>query len=771
MSTLNPDRWQEISPYLDHALSLSEEERLRWLEVFRTQRSDLADLLQKLLKEHLALSREHFLEYQPLRPTNEPAFAGETLGTYKLISRIGEGGMGSVWLAERSDGRFERQVAVKFLHYALASQGAAERFKREGRILGQLAHPHIAELIDAGVTPGGEPYLVLEYVSGKQIDEYCDERILGVDARIELFLDVLGAVTHAHANLIVHRDIKPSNVLVSSNGTVKLLDFGIAKLLADDANSGASTQLTLEGAAALTPQFAAPEQVTGALVTTATDVYTLGVLLYVLLTGQHPVGPGPHSPLDLVKAITENDASRPSDVFVSTKAGSEAMAQKRAVSSPDRLRRQLRGDLDTIVGKALKKDPKERYGSVTAFADDLQRYLKHQPISARPDSFTYRAGRFIRRNRLAVALTALAVVMLIAGLTGISMQSRTARRQRDAALRERDRATRVTEFMTSMFKVSDPNETVGNGLTARAVLDKASVEVNTALAHDPELQTEMLGAIGVVYSNLGLYDQARTLLEKAIQVGRTAYGPSDPGVLRAVDNLGVVLLQQGHAVEAERLQRQALEVQTVVLGPEHPDTLGTITDLANSIVEQGRFDEAIQLCRKTLAMQQRVFGPEDQRTLALMDNLSAMLGMGGRLAESEELEAKTIEIERRVYGPNNLRLLNSMSNQGDTLFYMGRYDEAKDLWAQARAVELRVLGPSHPETARSTYNLGCVAAREGKLNEAFSYFNAAIDHLSPRTAPQVANDPVLGPLRNDPRFRALVARANLHSPSQASCPL
>ena len=353
LSAFSSDRWQEISPYLDHALSLSEEERADWLEAFRAERSDLAHFLEKLLEEHRTLAREHFLEHQPPQPTGEPCLTGETLGPYKLVSRIGEGGMSNVWLAERIDGRFDRQVAVKFLQFAVASQGTAERFKREGRILGQLAHPHIAELIDAGVTPRGEPYLVLEYVRGKQIDGYCDERMLGVDQRIELFLDVLGAVAHAHANLVVHRDIKPSNVLVSSEGDVKLLDFGIAKLLADDTNS-AATLLTLEGGGAMTPLFAAPEQVTGGVITTATDVYSLGVLLYVLLTGRHPVGPGPHSPADLLNAITDTDAPRPSDVIVTSKLDAESVAEKRAVS-PDRLHLQLRGDLDIIVGKARRR--------------------------------------------------------------------------------------------------------------------------------------------------------------------------------------------------------------------------------------------------------------------------------------------------------------------------------------------------------------------------------------------------------------------------------
>jgi eukaryotic-like serine/threonine-protein kinase len=767
VSTLSPERWREISPLLDHALSLDEKERAAWLESFAAENPALGDLLRKLLQEHSVLADEKFLETAPEVPVNESSLSGQKIGAYTLLSPIGQGGMGSVWMAERNDGRFERRVAIKFLHFSVAAQGGIERFKREGRILGQLTHPNIAELLDAGITASGEPYLVLEYVEGQPITEYCDRSALDVRTRIRLFVDVLGAVAHAHANLIVHRDLKPSNVLVSRDGNVKLLDFGIAKLLADDATSAPATLLTLEAGGALTPQFAAPEQITGAAVTTATDVYALGVLLYLLLTGHHPAGDNQRSPAELVKAIVDTEPPRPSEITARHSTNDVAAPR---LASPEKLSRELRGDLDNIVAKALKKNAAERYNSVTAFGDDLQRYLRHEPVSARPDSFSYRTGRFIRRNRVAVGLTALAIVAVIAGATGTLIQARTARRQRDAALRERDRATRVTALLTSMFNISDPSETVGNGVTAREVLDNASSQVATELANAPDLQAEMMSAIGSVYSNLGLYDQARTLLEKSIEVGRRA-NASDPAVLRAMDNLGSVLMQQGQPAEAERWQRQALELQRRVLGSEATDTLNTMTDLANSISEQGRQEEAIRLATKTLDIKRRVLGPENEMTLSLMDNLAAMFGMAGRFHESEELEAKAIELTRKVDGPNNLRLLNSLNNQGDTLFYLGRYSEAKDMWEQALNVGVTVLGSKHPERARSTYNLGCVAAKEGKRDQAFSYFNAAIAYLSPRVVPQVSNDPVLAPLRNDRRFHNLVDRASRRTPTQARCPL
>jgi len=420
MTKLSPDQWQALSPHLDEALEMTEDERATWLSSLQSENPALAYQLEILLREHRELSKEGFLEASALELPGGLGLAGQILGVYTLVSQIGHGGMGTVWLAERSDGRFERQVAVKVLNIALMGKGGEERFKREGRILGRLTHPHIAELIDAGVSLTGQPFLVLEYVEGDHIDRYCDQNRLDVRARVRLFIDALRAVEQAHANLIVHRDLKPSNILVRTDGQVKLLDFGIAKLLQSDGQTG-ETALTLEGGRALTPEYAAPEQLKGEAVTAATDVYASGVLLYVLLTGQHPVGAGPHTPASLVKAILDTEPPRPSDIVVATQANLESSstnAMKRG-TPPDKLARLLRSDLDTIVAKALKKNARERYPSIKAFADDLQRYLSYEPISARPDAITYRAGKFIRRHRSSVT-AALVVMLALVGATLIT---------------------------------------------------------------------------------------------------------------------------------------------------------------------------------------------------------------------------------------------------------------------------------------------------------------------------------------------------------------
>ena len=759
MSPFSPEQWQEISPYLDQALALSEEERFEWLASFRNQRSDIANLVEELLEEHQALSREHFLEHQPETPEQD-LLPAQTVGVYKLISRIGEGGMGNVWLGERADSRFERKVAVKFLNFALASGGAADRFKREGRILGQLVHPNIAELIDAGVTPTGEPYLVLEYVEGRTIDQYCDEHRLDLNARINLFLDVLSAVGHAHANLIVHRDIKPSNVLVSSKGEVKLLDFGIAKLLAEDGNPGAATMLTLDGGGPMTPLFAAPEQLTGGLVTTATDVYSLGVLLFLLLTGQHPSGPTPPSPADLIKSITEADPPRPSQAIspeASAEVAQDAAAKRGA--TPSHLSRQLRGDLDTILGKSLKKVPQERYPSVPALADDLRRYLGHQPITARPDTFGYRTAKFVRRNRTTVALATVAIVATLAGLVGTLLQVRTARRERDTALRERDRANRITQFMMNMFEVADPNEVRANSITAREVLDKASAQIERSLTSDPKLQAQMMSVMGRTYNRLGSFSAAQPLLERAIERGRALNGPGDPEVLSSEIDLADLLIQQGRLGDAEKLLREALPIAERDLGPDNHLTLAITGEKAYTLTLEGHNAEALDLARHEFEQLRRIRGEDDRETIWSMHMVALVLGRNGQLAESAALYRQLLEIERRMHGMDSAPALYAMNNLGGTLILMGQMAEGQEMLEQVLAADRRVFGMRAAETGRTLYNLACVAARQGQTDTAFADLQESVPIAPIRILLGFEKDSDLDSLHGDRRWKTVLAAA------------
>ena len=563
MAPLDKDRWQAISPYLDRALEMNDVEREAWLAGLRVENPGLAADLESWFEDRRRLNEGEFLEGSARVPA-EASLAGYAVGNYTLVSPIGQGGMGSVWVARRSDGRFEGTVAVKLLNAGLIGRSGEERFRREGSFLARLTHPHIAHLIDAGVSSMGQPYLVLEHVEGRPIDRYCDEHRLTIDARIRLFLDVLGAVAHAHAALIVHRDIKPSNVMVSANGSVKLLDFGIAKLLEGDAHGAPQpTALTREGAWALTPEYAAPEQVTGGAVTTATDVYALAILLYELLAGAHPAGTASRSPSDLLRAIVDTDPVRLSDSVAASHDRTPDTATHNAArraTTPDGLRHALRGDLDTILAKALKKDPAERYPSVSAFAEDLRRYLGHQPITARPDTFAYRAAKFTRRNRLPVALAAIAIVGVLAGLAGTVTQARRATlhaaaadAQRDFALRQLSRAEAINDL--NMFVLSDAAPS-GKPFTVGQLLARAEAIVEKQHGEADDNRVEMLVTIGRQYQVQDEDGNARRLLAKAHEISQKL--PRGPAQAKAACALASAIASAGEFERAERLVLDAL---------------------------------------------------------------------------------------------------------------------------------------------------------------------------------------------------------------------
>jgi serine/threonine-protein kinase len=807
MAPLSPEQWQVLSPYLDRALTLSEEECALWLQMLRTEKPEIADQLCGLLDEQRAADDERYLETGPVLPF-KPGAPGENIGAYRLISIIGHGGMGTVWLAERSDGRFERKAAVKFLNFALAGRGLEERFKREGAILGRLSHVNIAELLDAGVTDTGQPYLVIEHVEGEPIDRYCDQRRLSIDQRIKLFLDVLAAVAHAHANLVIHRDIKPPNVLVSKDGQVKLLDFGIAKLLEGEGQAAAATMLTHEAGSPLTPEYAAPEQIAGNPVTTATDVYALGVLFYLLLTGLHPAGQGPHSPADLFRAIIDLDPKPPSDIVTPYTERTFTSASNRN-TTPDRLGRRLRGELDTIVAKALKKNPQERYTSVSAFAEDLERYLAHEPIHARPDTFVYRAAKFVRRHRLAVSLAMAVVAAIIAGLIGTLLQARTARLERDEAIRERDRAKRVTDFMISTFRVPDPAQSNVNNLTAREILDRASRQIDTEMAKDPEAQAHMMYVMSEVYDSLAIYSQAQILLTRALDLQSRVLGPDDPQTLTSLSLMAVLLTEQGKYPEAEKLQREAFAARARVLGPEHPDTIASMARLASLLTLQGQNAEGVKMKRDAFALSRKVSGLEHPDTLKMANSLAAVLWQQGDdqfYAEAELVQRDAIDREKRVLGPEHPDTLNGMMNLGIIMRRMGRYAEAEQIYRETLAIHSRVLGPEHPDTlvlrdslaiaiakqkryqeaegidvetlvvirrvfgpnhpttAGAIYNIACLEAVQGHHDKALSLLSDALDHgLRANVAMGIESDEDLQSLHGNPRFAALVARAKTNA--------
>ena len=702
MSTLSADRWRALSPYLDQALDLTADERQPWLDTLRRDDPVLAADLQSLLAERDAVHDSGFLEGPALVVDPSASLAGLRVGAYTLLSPIGRGGMGTVWLAERSDGLFSRKAAVKLLNAALMGRGGEERFKQEGSLLARLTHPHIAHLMDAGVTATGQPYLVLELVDGQHIDRDCAGRALDVDARLRLFLDVLDAVAHAHANLIVHRDLKPSNVLVREDGVVKLLDFGIAKLL-DHEHDAPAVALTVEGGRALTPEYAAPEQLTGGPITTATDVHALGVLLYVLLGGPNPAAGTSGSAAELIKVIVETDAPRLSDVAPNGKA--------------------LRGDLDNIVAKALKKRPEERYASVTAFADDLRRYLNREPVSARPDTLIYRTTKFVQRRSGAVAAAA-GVVLLVGALIGVY----TARlaSERDRARLEADKSAKMSELLTSLLTGADPYPSRDREPTVRNILDAGAERVQNELSGQPELKAEMLTVIGRVYGRLGLYDKAKPLLSEALAIGRRPAAGDTPVFAQTLNDLGVVAREQRDLDGAKALLEESLAMRRRLFGGVHKDVAVTLVELGRVYVDRGLGDQAEPLYRESLDIRRAVFGEGHRETAVSKSSLGLVLLNRGQLADAEPLLRESLDTNRSVLPGDHPNVAAAWNNVGLLLLEKGDFAGAEPMIRQSLAIRRKQFGERHASSVNAMHNLSVSLREQGRLDEAAAVLDDAI---------------------------------------------
>jgi serine/threonine-protein kinase len=733
MGVLDSRRWLRASGHLDRILDLPAQAREACLIALRDEDPESAADVAALLDEHRRLTAEGFLDSAPPIQPREVPLDGVTFGAYTLVSKIGHGGMGTVWLATRSDGRFEGRAALKLLNAALVGRGGEQRFTREGTILARLTHPNIARLIDAGVSGTGQPYLVLEHIDGRHIDRFCDEERLNVDARIRLFLDVQAAVAHAHASLIVHRDLKPSNVLVTRAGQVKLLDFSIAKLLEDEAQPSA-TLLTSEAGSAMTPKYAAPEQVSGGAITTATDVYALGVLLYELLTGRHPAGESPKSPSEYARAVTETEPLRLSAAVQSAPTEDAAAAASRRATTPDRLRRQLRGDLETILKKALKKDPAERYPSVSEFADDLRRYLDHQPISARPDTVRYRAAKFTRRHWRSLGAIAAAAILFVAVVGFYAARLAT---ERDRARMQAEKASRISELLTRLLTGADPYRTPdGREPTVRNLLDLGAERIASELGDQPDVQAEMFTVIGRTYQRMGLHAKALPLLQQALAVGRRTFGPEHVRVAQSLNDLGVLQRELGNLAAAEPLLVESLSIRRRLLGNQDKDVAVTLVELARVLRGRGRGAESEAPIREALAIRRKIFGDEHRETATSKNELALFLWDRGDLDGAEPLFRENVATSQRVLGADHPNVGSAKATLAQVLIARGDAAGAEKLLRESLDVHRRVFGEAHVEYAIALSGLGTAVEAQDRLAEAESMFDEALRI----TRPQLGDD-------------------------------
>jgi eukaryotic-like serine/threonine-protein kinase len=649
------------------------------------------------------------------------AAAGQ-IGPYRMLQMLGEGGMGEVWLAEQKT-PIHRTVALKLIKAGMDTKAVVARFESERQALALMDHPNIAQVYDAGSTPEGRPYFVMEYVPGLPITEYCDKHRLTMKERLELFMQVCEGVQHAHQKAIIHRDLKPSNVLVveqDNKAVPKIIDFGLAKATAQRLTD--KTLFTELGVLVGTPEYMSPEQADHREqnIDTRTDVYSLGVILYELLVGVLPFETKAlrAAGLDAVlRVIREQEPPKPSTKVRSMGEGSTAAAEKRR-EEPRTFARHLQGELDWITLKALEKERARRYGSAAEFSADISRYLRSEPVLAGPATKGYLIKKYAARHRVGMAAATTVVLLVIGFVVTQAVELHRIRLERDRANRERDRATRITDFMTSMFKVSDPNEARGNSVTAREILENASTEIETGLAKDPELQAQMMSVMGSVYSNLGLYPRAELLLQSAVGIQQRVLGPESPETLKSMAALAWTIYREGRLAEAETLERQGIEAERRVTGPESQDTLTSMHRLAYILDEEGQYPEAEKVERETLDIRLRVLGPDHPETLMSTDNLANILEDEGRYAEAEKLQQETLDIRRRVLGREHLQTLDSMTNLGSILHAEGNTAEAEELYREALDGYRRVLGPEHTGTLVSMNNLASVLRDEGHDTEA-----------------------------------------------------
>ena len=808
-----PERWDEIKNKLHVALQLQPAQRNAYLHDLGTVDPELRREVESLIASHEEAGTA-FLNASATRAILEPedrsapaALTGKRIGAYQIVEQIGTGGMGEVYRAFRSDDEYQKQVAIKLVRAGQDSGFVVSRFKNERQILASLDHPNIARLFDGGTTEDGVPYFVMELIEGEPIDDYCNQRKLSIADRLKLFSQVCSAVQYAHQRLIIHRDIKPGNILVTSEGVAKLLDFGIAKIL-DTETMGGRVEATLTIFRVMTPGYASPEQIKGEAFTTASDVYSLGVVLYELLTGRHPYRRADNTPQEVAHAACETEPEKPSSAArrTGTVRDSDTPGSGPVTAafgdSVEKLSKKLRGDLDNIILMALRKEPQRRYASVEQFSEDIRRHLNHEAVLAVPASLGYRMRKFARRYRGTLAAAcALALVLVVAALVIIRQGIRV---NREAAV-----ADAVNEFLQNDLLAqagssaqSGPNTNPDPHLEVRTALDRAAGRIEGKFTKQPEVEASIRDTIGWTYVDLGLYAEAQKQLERALELRRRVLGEEDARTLESLARLGRAVYQQGRYAEAEALESQALEAQRRVLGPEHPDTLKSMNSLANTYYDEGKYAQDEALLSQTLEIRRRVLGPEHPDTLQSMLDLALLYLNEGKYAQAEALDTQTLEIRKRVLGPEHPETLDSMHilayvyndeakytqsealnaqvleirkrvlgpEHPDTLDSMndlaadyvaqGKYAQAEGLYTQTLEIRKRVLGPEHPKTAEILYSLACVAALRGDKDRAIVLMSQSVDHgLSPRLDLRFEKDTDLSSLYGDSRFTALISHA------------
>jgi len=743
---LTPERWERISAAFEQALQLDEGERAAFLEALVADDGDLAAEVAELLEAHEGRGLlDRFAERVGSWLRDDAPPATERVGPFKLLREIGRGGMGTVYLAVRDDPQVPQRVALKLAQSGLDTEEIRGRFIKERRILAALSHPGIAALVDAGISDDGRPYFAMEYVDGTPIDRDCDKRRLDVRKRLLLFCEICDAVQYAHRNLIVHRDLKPANILVTADGRVKLLDFGIAKLLPEQGADEPS--LTRTGLMPMTPGYASPEQFRGEAVTTVSDVYALGVVLYELLSGRRPYRVEGRSPSEVERVVCEQEPVRPSSAV--SRAGNlddgsgrsrlptaEGVARARGTDR-DRLKRKLAGDLDTIVLKALRKEPDRRYASADQLAADIRRHLDGLPVTARPVTVAYRVSKFVRRHRLGVAVTAALFGILVASAVIIARQARRTALQRD-------RAEQVTGFLIGLFESSDPYVTGGDTLSVREALERGAERIRVELAEQPEVKATVMYAIGDIYSSLGLPREALSFHEEALALRREVFEPDDRELAASLERVALHRAEAGDFAASVPVLEEAIAAQRRVGSDGSAELAAALTRLAYGWQLATEWERAEELYHEALAIYRRRDEPGDG-IAATLGNLGWLQIAKGDLDSAEVFMREGLELRRRQLGADDPGLAFGLSSLAELLIRTGRLAAADSALLEALRILRAILEPDHPTVAALHVQRAQVAAQQGELERAEALLR---DALGARAAAYGADHILVAETRN-----------------------